>query len=146
MKSINESDYLAIVVTNQPVIARGEVTWEQLKEIHNKMETLLGQKGAWLDAIYCCPHHPQKGFRGEIPELKRDCDCRKPKPGMLLRAAEEYHLDLSQSWMIGDQENDVKAGKAAGCRTALIGTEEYGQDITSPTLLDAVKQIFSNRL
>ena len=65
---------------------------------------------------------------------------------MLLRAAEEYHLDLSQSWMIGDQENDVKAGKAAGCRTALIGTEEYGQDITSPTLLDAVKQIFSNRL
>lgn len=146
VKSINESDYLAIVVTNQPVIARGEVTWEQLKEIHNKMETLLGQKGAWLDAIYCCPHHPQKGFRGEIPELKRDCDCRKPKPGMLLRAAEEYHLDLSQSWMIGDQENDVKAGKAAGCRTALIGTEEYGQDITSPTLLDAVKQIFSNRL
>ena len=120
IKKINESGYLAIVVTNQPVIARGEVTVEQLDEIHNKLETLLGQEGAYLDAIYYCPHHPDKGFPGEIPELKIDCDCRKPKPGMLLKAAEDFNIDLSQSWMVGDDERDMEAGKAAGCRTVLV--------------------------
>ena len=138
---INASGYLAIVVTNQPVIARGEVTVPQLQEIHNKMETLLGAEGAYLDAIYYCPHHPHKGYDGEVPELKIDCDCRKPKPGMLLKAAEEFNIDLSLSWMIGDGENDIKAGIAAGCSTALIGTEDYEQNETAPTLLDAVNNI-----
>lgn len=141
VKLINASGFLAIVVTNQPVIARGEVTVPQLQEIHNKMEKLLGAEGAYLDAIYYCPHHPHKGYEGEVPELKIDCECRKPKPGMLLKAAEDFNIDLSQSWMIGDGENDIKAGKAAGCRTALIGTEEYKQDETVPTLLDAVNNI-----
>ena len=141
VRLINASGYLAIVVTNQPVIARGEVTVEQLQEIHNKMETLLGAEGAYLDAIYYCPHHQHKGYEGEVPELKIDCDCRKPKPGMLLKAAKDFNIDLSQSWMMGDGENDIKAGKAAGCRTALIGTEEYNQDETVPTLLDAVNSI-----
>ena len=141
VRLINASGYLAIVVTNQPVIARGEVTVEQLQEIHNKMETLLGAEGAYLDAIYYCPHHPHKGYEGEVPELKIDCDCRKPKPGMLLKAAEEFNIDLSQSWMIGDGENDIKAGKAAGCRTALIGTDDYKQNETAPTLLDAVNDV-----
>ncbi len=86
IKKVNASGYLAIVVTNQPVIARGEVSFEELEEIHNKMETLLGKEGAYLDAIYFCPHHPHKGYEGERPELKFDCDCRKPKPGMLLNA------------------------------------------------------------
>ena len=120
IKKINASGYLAIVVTNQPVIARGEVTFEELEEIHNKMETLLGEKGAYLDAIYFCPHHPQKGYDGEIPELKIDCNCRKPKPGMLIKAAEDFNIDLAQSWMIGDEETDVLAGLAAGCRTIRI--------------------------
>lgn len=142
IRKINASGYLAIVVTNQPVIARGEVSFEELDEIHNKMETLLGREGAYLDAIYYCPHHPHKGYAGERTELKFDCECRKPKPGMLLQAAADFNIDLSQSWMIGDGENDVKAGKAAGCRTALIGTEGYGQEITAETLLDAVKRIF----
>lgn len=141
VKLINASGYLAIVVTNQPVIARGEVTVPQLQEIHNKMETLLGAEGAYLDAIYYCPHHPHKGYEGEVPELKIDCDCRKPKPGMLLKAAEDFNIDLSQSWMIGDGENDIKAGKAAGCRTALIGTENYEQDLIAKSLLYAVEQI-----
>ena len=141
VRLINASGYLAIVVTNQPVIARGEVTAPQLQEIHNKMETLLGAEGAYLDAIYYCPHHPHKGYEGEVPELKIDCDCRKPKPGMLLKAAEEFNIDLSQSWMIGDGENDIKAGKAAGCRTALIGTENYEQDLNAKSLLYAVEQI-----
>lgn len=137
IEKINRMGYLVIVVTNQPVIARGEVSFDELEEIHKKMETLLGQEGAYVDAVYFCPHHPDKGFAGEIPELKMDCECRKPKPGMLLKAAEDFHIDLSQSWMVGDGENDIKAGKAAGCRTALIGTDEkdYGQTVTIPSLL-----------
>lgn len=130
IRKINESGYLAIVATNQPVVARGEVTYEQLDMIHKKMQTLLGQEGAYLDAIYFCPHHPHSGYDGEIPELKIDCECRKPKPGMLLKAAEDFNIDLSQSWMVGDGENDIRAGKAAGCNTALIGEGEYDQNIT----------------
>lgn len=97
IKKINASGYLAIVVTNQPVIARGEVSFEELEEIHRKMETLLGEKGAYLDSIYYCPHHPHKGYEGERPELKIDCKCRKPKPGMLVKAAQDFNIDLSQS-------------------------------------------------
>ena len=124
IKKINTSGYLAIVASNQPVIARGEVTYEELDEIHNKMETLLGKEGAYVDGIYFCPHHPDKGFEGEIPELKFDCDCRKPKPGMLLKAAKDFNIDLSKSWMIGDRESDVKAGAAAGCKTILLTEED----------------------
>ena len=119
IKKINQSGYLAIVVTNQPVIARGEVTWDELHEIHRKMETLLGKDGAYIDGIYICPHHPDKGFEGERPEYKFDCDCRKPKPGLLLQAAKDFNIDLSQSVMIGDSESDVKAGKNAGCKRSI---------------------------
>lgn len=143
IKKINASGYLAIVITNQPVIARGEVTVPELQQIHNKMETLLGAEGAYLDALYYCPHHPHKGYEGEIPELKIDCDCRKPKPGMLVKAAEDFTIDLSASWMIGDGENDIKAGLAAGCKTALIGEGEYGQDMTGDSLLTVINALFS---
>ena len=119
IKKINQSGYLAIVVTNQPVIARGEVAWEELNEIHKKMATLLGKDGAYVDAIYVCPHHPDKGFEGERPEYKIDCDCRKPKPGLLLQAAKYFNIDLSQSIMIGDSQRDVEAGEAAGCKTSI---------------------------
>ncbi len=122
VKKINQSGYLAIVVTNQPVIARGEVTWEELNEIHKKMVTLLGRDGAYIDAIYVCPHHPDKGFEGERPEYKIDCDCRKPKPGLLLQAAKDFNIDLSQSIMIGDSDRDVEAGEAAGCKPVLVKT------------------------
>lgn len=137
IRRINKSGYLAIVVTNQPVIARGEVTVSELQEIHNKLETLLGREGAYLDAIYYCPHHPDNGFEGEIPELKFDCDCRKPKPGLLLRAAKDYNIDLASSWMVGDRESDIKAGHAAGCKTALVeNSGEFGQTVTAVNLLD----------
>ena len=144
IRKINASGYLAVVVTNQPVIARGEVTYKELEEIHNKMETLLGLEGAYLDAIYFCPHHPHKGYEGEIPELKIDCDCRKPKPGLLIRAAQELNIDLSRSYMVGDGENDIKAGKAAGCKTVLITDEskDMGQDMTVRSLLDFTKIIY----
>lgn len=140
IKKINASGYLAIVVTNQPVIARGEVSFEELEEIHNKMETFLGKEGAYLDSIYFCPHHPHKGYEGERPELKIDCDCRKPKPGMLLKAAEGFNIDLEMSWMVGDGECDVIAGKNAGCKTCLIGEGAFGQDVTVETLLEFVEK------
>ena len=136
IKLINNSGYLAVVVTNQPVIARGEVTYDELNEIHNKMETLLGADGAYLDGIYFCPHHPDSGFEGEIKELKFDCDCRKPKPGMLLKAAEDFNIDLTKSWIIGDGDNDKAAGESAGCRTKIIPTD--GE------LLRAVKEILED--
>ena len=125
IKRINKSGYLAIVVTNQPVIARGDCTWETLEEIHNRLETLLGKEGAYIDAIYVCPHHPDKGFEGERPEYKRECDCRKPKAGLLMRAARDFNIDLRQSYMIGDSERDYGAGVAAGVRESiLVGTNE----------------------
>lgn len=141
IRKINASGYLAIVVTNQPVIARGEVSFAQLEQIHNKMETLLGLEGTYVDGIYYCPHHPHSGYAGEIPELKIVCNCRKPKPGMLLQAASDFNIDLSQSWMIGDGENDVKAGLAAGCKTALIGKGEFGQNVSVDSLAEFVDRI-----
>ena len=141
IRQINERGYLAVVATNQPVIARGEVTVDQLREIHNKMETLLGNEGAYLDAIYFCPHHPDKGFPNEVAELKRECGCRKPKPGMLLTAAKDLNIDLQESWMVGDGKNDIEAGKDAGCRTALIGEEAFGQDVTVRSLQDFLQYL-----
>ena len=130
INDIHALGFLVIVVTNQPVIARGELTMRGLEEIHCKMETLLGLEGAYIDGLYFCPHHPDKGFEGEIPELKIECTCRKPKPGMLLEAAKEFHIDLGESWMVGDTQADIGAGKAAGCKTVLVGDkqEDYGQD------------------
>ncbi len=120
VKTINKSGYLAIVVTNQPVIARGDCTWEELQTIHDKMETELGGAGAFLDAIYICPHHPDKGFEGERQEYKKDCDCRKPKPGLFLQASKEFNIDLSQSYMIGDSEGDIIAGDNSGCKSSFL--------------------------
>lgn len=119
IKLINESGYLAIVITNQPVIARGEATWEDLHLINNKMETLLGEKHAYINGIYICPHHPDKGFNGERCEYKIDCNCRKPKPGMLLKAAKDWNIDLNHSIMIGDSDRDYKAGINAGVQISI---------------------------
>lgn len=143
IKMINEAGYLAIVITNQPVVARGELTWEQLDCIHKKMETILGAKGAYLNDVYICPHHPESGFAGEISSLKIKCDCRKPKPGLLLKAANDYNIQLSDSWMIGDSERDIKAGKAAGCKTAFIGNKiDVNADIIGENLAEILNKIF----
>lgn len=119
IKKMNKAGYLVIVVTNQPVIARGECSFEELQTIHYKMETELGKEGAFVDAIYVCPHHTDKGFDGERAEYKCNCDCRKPKPGLLLQAAKDFNIDLSESYMIGDSERDVEAGKNAGVKESL---------------------------
>ena len=139
IRKINESGYLAIVATNQPVIARGEVTFDELSEIHNKLETLLGQDGAYLDAIYYCPHHPHKGYEGEVPELKIDCECRKPKPDMLLRAAKDFNIDLCASYMVGDGDNDVQCAVNAGCKPILL-TDGDSEVSHYPSLLDFVNK------
>ena len=133
---INQSEYLAVVVTNQPQIARGDCTFEELEQIHKKMETDLGLHGAFVDGIYYCPHHTDKGFAGERIEYKCNCSCRKPKPGMLQQAAKDFHIDLSQSYMIGDSKHDVEAGNAARCKSSyLINTNEPNG------LLKTIKQI-----
>ena len=136
VKMINKSGYLAIVITNQPVIARGDCTFEQLELIHEKMEMELGLHGAFLDAIYYCPHHTDRGFEGERIEYKIDCDCRKPKAGLFFRAAKDFNIDLSQSYMIGDSHRDVESGNNAGLKDSiLIGQNE------PDGLLNAVKRL-----
>lgn len=136
IKAINKSGYLAIVVTNQPVIARGDCTFEELQTIHDKMETELGKAGAFVDAIYVCPHHTDKGFEGERPEYKCNCDCRKPKPGLLLQAAKDFNIDLSESYMIGDSHRDVEAGENAGVKKS-IKVEENKEN----GLLNCIKRL-----
>lgn len=136
IKTINKSGYLTIVVTNQPVIARGDCTFEELQTIHDKMETELGKVGAFVDAIYVCPHHTDKGFEGERPEYKCNCNCRKPKPGLLFQAAKDFNIDLSESYMIGDSLRDVEAGDNA-CVKKSIKIEENIEN----RLLEAVKQL-----
>ncbi len=120
VRMINKSGFLAIVVTNQPQIARGDCTWEQLLTIHDKMETELGKEGAFVDGIYICPHHPDRGFEGERPEYKHPCPCRKPQPGLLLQAARDFNIDLSQSFMIGDSQRDIEAGQNAGLKASFL--------------------------
>ena len=136
IKAINKSGYLAIVVTNQPVIARGDCTFEELQTIHDKMETELGKVGAFVDAIYVCPHHTDKGFEGERPEYKCNCDCRKPKPGLLLQASKDFNIDLSESYMIGDSHRDVEAGENAEVKKCIKVEENL-----SNTLFTTIHQL-----
>lgn len=128
IRKINKSGILAIVASNQPVVARGECSLEGLREIHNKLESLLGNAGAYLDRIYFCPHHPDRGFEGEMPEYKIACDCRKPQPGMLLQAMNDCNIDPAKSFMVGDSTADIQAGKSAGVRAILLKTGYGGAD------------------
>lgn len=142
VKMINKSGYLVIIITNQPVIARGEVSWEELTEIHNKMETLLGNEGAYIDDIFCCPHHPDRGYAGERTVYKKVCDCRKPKPGLILQAAKKYNIDLHESWMVGDSFSDMEADRNAGCNIAYVGTENVKDILVASNLLECIRKIF----
>ena len=152
IKAINKSGALAIVITNQPVIARGECSFEELHNIHNKLKTLLGEKGAFVDDIFYCPHHPDKGFEGEVPELKFDCECRKPKTGMIDEAVKKYNIDLSKSYMVGDSTMDLETARNAGIKSVLVNTGFAGNDgkydrscdIEADNLLDAVDKIIKD--
>lgn len=152
IKAINKSGTLAIVITNQPVIARGECSFEELHNIHNKLKTLLGEKGAFVDDIFYCPHHPDKGFEGEVPELKFDCECRKPKTGMIDEAVKKYNIDLSKSYMVGDSTMDLELARNAGVKSVLVDTGFAGNDgkydrscdIEAKDLLDAIEKIIKD--
>lgn len=152
IRAINRSGYLAIVVTNQPVVARGLCGIEDVENIHKKLETLLGREGAYLDDIRFCPHHPDKGYPEENPAYKIPCHCRKPDTGMVEECAKRFNIDLSASWMVGDTTVDIQTGKNAGTHTALVLTGEAGRDgkyavqpeLTAENLLEAVKLILTD--
>lgn len=149
IKAINESGYLAIVITNQPVVARGLCQEDDVVYIHKKMETLLGQDGVYLDDIRYCPHHPDKGYPEENPDYKIKCNCRKPDIGLIKECEEKYNIDLLQSWIIGDTTIDIKTGNNANLKTALVLTGDAGTDkkyevkpdITANNLKEAVEKI-----
>ena len=154
VKAINKSGYLAIVATNQPVVARGLCSIEDVRQIHRKLATLLGQEGSYLDDIFFCPHHPDNGYPEENPEYKIPCRCRKPGIGMIQEAAERYNIDLTSSWIIGDTTTDIQTGKNAGLRTALVLTGEGGKDhkfqvepdLTCNDIFEAVTRILEDNL
>ncbi len=117
IKKFREMDYKVVLVSNQPGIAKGYMLQQTFAAIAKKMKAELAKDGAFLDAEYYCFHHPE----AKINKLKANCECRKPKPGLLVQAAKDIDIDLSKSWMIGDGLTDVKAGKVAGTRTILLG-------------------------
>jgi histidinol-phosphate phosphatase family protein len=147
IKLLNENNFTIIVITNQPGIARGIVTVEQVEQMNNKLIELLQQQGATINKIYYCPHHPIKGVN---PQYTKECDCRKPKPGMILQAKKDFNIeDLSKYYMIGDKIGDIKTGDLAGCKTILVktgyGGNEHWNDATPQhtvkNLYEAVTQI-----
>lgn len=152
LRKLNKSRFLAVVITNQPVVARGWVSFKGLDDIFKTLEMRLALDGAYLDGIYFCPHHEKSGFEGEVKELKFDCYCRKPKPGMILKAAEDLNIDLEHSYMVGDMSFDVLCGQNAGIKPIALETGynlndgffEVKADMTLPNILDAVDWILEN--
>lgn len=133
VKKINDSEFLAIIITNQSVVARNLCSIEKLKKIHKKMETLLGKERAKLDGIYYCPHHPDKGFPEENPKYKIECNCRKPKIGLIKKAEKDFNIDLKGSYFVGDSFRDVLCGKNASLNTVWIRTKnDYRESKVKP--------------
>lgn len=138
IRRLNRSGKLAVVVTNQPVVARGDVSLEGLGRIHARLESQLGAGGAFLDGLYFCPHHPDKGFPGEVPELKGHCNCRKPEPGLIDKACRDLGIGRKDSWMVGDTTSDVEAGRRAELRTVLLRSGHAGADAKHATRPDYI--------
>jgi D,D-heptose 1,7-bisphosphate phosphatase len=153
VRELNHHGFRAVLITNQPVVAKGFCTEADVELAHRKLETLLGREHAFLDRLYYCPHHPEKGFPGERTELKIACPCRKPNPGMILQAAAELNLDLPACWVIGDSTTDLETARNAGLKSILVRTGHGGNDgkfSNSPTaraenLLDAVRWILAQK-
>ncbi len=153
VRAVNEAGWLAVVISNQPGVAKGFLTFEELDQVTGRMEMELGKEGAWLDRVYYCPHHPELGFDGERPELKVLCDCRKPAPGLLVRASEEFPLDLPSSVFIGDTARDVGVARAVGIPALGVRTGHGCQDCNGDlqpdsmhdTALEAVRHVLAQR-
>ncbi len=153
VKLLRQAGYLAIVVSNQPGIAKGHMMPDTFEKIKQKMKDELGRAGASLDGEYYCFHHPE----AIVEQYRVRCDCRKPAPRLLFKAARDMSIDLGQSWLIGDNLSDIKAGKSAGCRTILLGKmkcevchlmdeQNVRPDTISANLLEAVKYILKLRI
>lgn len=153
VRLLNENGWLAIVVTNQAGVARGYFPEEMIRVVHERLNSVLKSEGAHLDAVYYCAHHPSVGE----PPYRSDCDCRKPKPGLILKAAESFNIDLAQSWMVGDRYSDVELAHSAGLKSALVlsgyGRGEwelqsaqwkYQPALVSENLLEGIKAITSS--
>ena len=132
LRRLNEAERRVVVITNQPVLARGECSFDEMRRIHAKLDTELGREGVYVDGLYLCPHHPDSGFEGEIASLKVRCDCRKPSPGLIMRAIAEMNIDPAQSFFIGDGERDMQAARAAGLTSILVRTGEHGNGRDCP--------------
>jgi D-glycero-D-manno-heptose 1,7-bisphosphate phosphatase len=145
VRRINEAGVLVVVVTNQAGVARGYFPESRVADVHAHLSALLAERGAKIDAYYHCPHHPTEG----VGAYRVACECRKPRPGLLLTAARELGIDLSRSWMIGDKLCDAKAGEAAGCRALLVRTG-HGRDLPNDVnamadVSEAVTMLLSER-
>lgn len=138
LRRLNRAGYLAVVITNQSVVARGDVALADLERIHGRMEHVLGLGAAYLDRIYACPHHPDRGFAGEVPELKVTCACRKPATGAIDAACRDLEIGRHGSWFVGDTTSDIETGRRAGLRTILVRTGHAGQDGQYPFRPDYV--------
>jgi len=150
IRHLNENDWLAVLVTNQAGVARGYFSEDMIKAVHGAMIAELESSGAKLDAVYYCAHHPSVGE----PPYRFDCECRKPKPGLIVRAAEKYDIDLDESWMVGDRYSDVELARNAGLKSAFV-LSGYGRgewehqraawteqpDLIAENLLEAVQMI-----
>lgn len=147
---LNKSEYLVMIVTNQPVIARGEASFEEVENMHKKIEMLLGESGVYIDEFAYCPHHPHSGFQGEIKELKIECECRKPKTGLVERLAIEYNIDLKDSYFIGDTGTDVLTGMNCGMKTIKVKSDAEDKfadiipDYYANSVFEAVNKIILN--
>ena len=153
IRKLNESKWLAIVVTNQAGVARGYFSEDVIVRVHQELENGLATQSAQLDAIYYCAHHPTVGE----PPYRFDCDCRKPKDGLIRRASQDFEIDLAASWMVGDRYSDIELARNSGLRSAFVlsgygrgeweyqrARWEYQPDLVCENLLEAVESILSS--
>lgn len=142
IKRLNEKGIPVVVVTNQSGVARGYFSEMTLADIHEKMKKLLAREGASIDAIYYCPHLPE----ADKEEYAIECDCRKPAPGMILKAAKELNIDPARSFLVGDSERDIEAGNSAGCYTIMVASimpEKTAADAVVGNLREAVELVLN---
>ena len=142
VKKINDNNFLSVLVTNQPAVAKGVISLDKLKEDHKKLEYHFGLKGAYFDRIYFCPYHPERGFRGEIKKFKKESSWRKPNNGMFLQAIKDLNIDIKKSYMIGNSSADYLAARKSGIKFLLVGKKFKIKNYKSyKNLFDAIKSI-----
>ena len=148
LKSLQDDGFALIVVTNQSAIARGTLSEDELRSVHDRLTELLASEGVSLDGIFYCPHHPTEG----APPLKSACECRKPAPGMIQDAAKKHDLDLARSWMVGDNISDIRAAESAGIQSLLVLTgkgQRFADQLPSSRVTEdlsaAAQKILSER-